>query len=73
MRDILPPLQGAGAGLLFPSETDAPLTPFFWPATDSAPLTLQTLPPLAGVTVDVPIEIVKLAAFFGPATVKRIG
>jgi hypothetical protein len=68
MRDILTTLREARAGLLFPSETDAPLEPFFWPAPNPAPLTAQALPPFAGVAADAPIKVVKLAAFFRPAT-----
>jgi hypothetical protein len=61
-------LKHATDGLLFPSETDAPLEPFFWPHDDDSKLTPETLAPLAGVAADTPVKSVKLETFFRPAT-----
>jgi hypothetical protein len=71
-NSIAPPaietLKHATDGLLFPSETDAPLEPFFWPHDDDSKLTPETLAPLAGVAADTPVKSVKLETFFRPAT-----
>ncbi len=65
---VIETLKQAADGLLFPSETDAPLVPFFWPREDSSKLTPETLASLAGVAADTPIKSTKLATFFRPAT-----
>jgi hypothetical protein len=62
------PLKQAAEGLLFASETDAPLEAFFWPHEDKSKLTPETLITLAGVAPDTPIKSVKLETFFRPAT-----
>ena len=71
-NSIAPPaietLKHATDGLLFPSETDAPLEPFFWPHDDDSKLTPETLAPMAGVAADTPVKSVKLETFFRPAT-----
>lgn len=61
-------LQQATEGLLFLSETDAPLVPFFWPQENPVKITPEVLLPLAGVAIDAPVKPVKLDAFFRPAT-----
>src|SRR5687767_14531850 len=65
-------LQQAVDGLLFPSETDASLTPFFWPQDESALKEATTAPDqlakLAGFSADIPIKSVKLETFFHPVT-----
>jgi len=65
-------LRQAATGLLFPSETDAPLEPFFWPDAvkpngENEALTAEGLATLAGVPLDTPIKTVKLESFFRPA------
>lgn len=65
---VLQPLQQATEGLLFISETDAPLVPFFWPQENPVKITPDVLLPLAGVATDAPVKPVKLEAFFRPAT-----
>lgn len=64
----LGPLQEAAAGLLFPSETDAPLVPFFWPAEPADTLTPARVAELAGAAADAPVQSVKLETFFRPVT-----
>lgn len=61
-------LKEAAQGLLFPSETDAPLLPFFWPDADTSPLTSDRVRALGGVAEGAPLKSVSLAAFFRPAT-----
>ena len=61
-------LREAAEGLLFPSETDAPLVPFFWADADAVPLTSERLLALAQVPVGTPVKSVSLATFFRPAT-----
>lgn len=61
-------LKQAAEGLLFPSETDAPLEPFFWPQENNSPLNADMVTSLAGVAADIPIKSTKLATFFRPAT-----
>ncbi len=62
-------LQKATEGLLFPSETDAPLVPFFWPleGEDNAPLSPELVLKLAGAKPDAIVKSTTLAAFFKPA------
>ncbi len=65
---VIETLKQAADGLLFPSETDAPLEPFFWPHENNSKLTPETLASLADVAADAPIKSVKLETFFRPAT-----
>ena len=61
-------------GLLFISETDAPLTPFFWPDADAtAPITEERLRELAEVPDDASVKTTSLTAFFAPLPKMRIG
>ena len=60
-------LGKASEGLLFPSETDAPFTSFFWSATTSDPFTPAALTEFVGAATDAPIKTVKLANFFRDA------
>ena len=62
---VLEALQKAAEGLLFPSEIDAPLVPFFWP---------EPVPPEAGRLIEraempegTSVKRVSLAAFFRSA------
>jgi hypothetical protein len=46
---VIETLKQAAEGLLFPSETDAPLELFFWPHEDSPKLMPEALTSLAGI------------------------
>src|SRR5690606_33126609 len=65
---ILEVLHRAADGLLFPSETDAPLVPFFWPDERPSTPTPGLLREKAGVAPDAKIKSVRLETFFRPAT-----
>jgi hypothetical protein len=65
---VIETLKQAADGLLFPSETDAPLEPFFWPQEHNSRLECGSDDSLAGVAADTPIKSTKLATFFRPAT-----
>src|SRR5688500_18732613 len=64
-------LQEAAEGLLFLSETDAPLESFFWPAQETPPLTPDQLAKLAGAPAKALIKTVKLETFFRPTTTEQ--
>jgi len=55
-------LTKASEGLLFPSETDAPLEPFVWEQKDAP--TAASLVKAAGMDKSTPTETMDLAAFF---------
>lgn len=55
-------LAKAAKGLLFPSETEAPLEPFLWPG--DAPLTAARLLELSGTEAGTPVAEVSLATLF---------
>lgn len=59
-RAVLKELQKAAEGLLWPSETDAPIEPFVWPGA-SAPPDESALRAHAKVAADAPIERITLA------------
>jgi hypothetical protein len=59
---LLTALQAACKGLVFISETEAPLTPFVW--NDDAPLNADRLLQAAGTVKGTPIEAMELSAFF---------
>ncbi len=59
---ILPALRKAAKGLLFVSETDAPLEPFAWP--DEGSLTEDRLRELAGAEPGAAVEQTELEGFF---------
>lgn len=61
-------LQDAAQGLLFPSETDAPLLPFFWPQAAPAAPTPELVAQQTKVPADAPIKSQSIARFFAPAT-----
>jgi hypothetical protein len=63
----LPP---ATEGLLYPSETDAPVVPVIWPA-EQTELTAAAVARLAGHTADLVIEESTLQWFFGRVTPVR--
>jgi hypothetical protein len=61
--DILAALRAASAGLLFPSERDAPLTPFL--LEGAAPeFDAEAFLRLAGLPAGTPVERIDPAAFF---------
>lgn len=66
--DVVEKLQKATADLLFPSETDAPLEPFFWPSPHTESVTAGILAPLANLKDDATIKTTRLDTFFRPAT-----
>ena len=59
---ILALLKKACRGLIFPSETDAPLEPFLW--EDGSDMTPAQLLTLTDADADTPVEIMELADFF---------
>lgn len=59
---LMPLLKKVCAGLLFRSETDAELEPFFW--TDGAELTEDRLLELTGSEEGTPVKTMDLAGFF---------
>lgn len=65
---VLQVLQAAAEGLLCPSETDAPLTAFFWPDTEMSPLTPEHFRELASLSAEAPVKTVTLTSFFRPTT-----
>jgi Nuclease A inhibitor-like protein len=60
-------LKKASAGLLFPSETDAPFEPFEWAGQEGKPDKARVLE-LAGLPPDTPIKTKSLDAFFKDVT-----
>lgn len=67
--EVVATLRQASDGLLFISETDAPLVPFFWPdENNGAEMTPERLRELANVPEDAPIKSSSIATFFKPAT-----
>jgi hypothetical protein len=60
-------LKKASAGLLFPSETDAPFEPFEWPGEQGKPDKAR-VPELAGLPASSPVKTKGLDAFFKDAT-----
>jgi hypothetical protein len=59
-NSVLKELQAAAKGLLWPSETDAPIEAFAWPGA-SGPPDEATLRANAQIEPDAPIEPVPLA------------
>ena len=62
---ILAKLEAAAKGLLYISETDAPLTPFFWPS-EAKILTPELVAQLAKLPDKTKIETRTLDEFFKP-------
>lgn len=69
MTELIPRLEHAVDGLFFPSESDAPLTVFVWPA--DAPFSPQALLAHAGCPETTAIETTDLDHFFDPVTTPR--
>jgi hypothetical protein len=63
---LLDTLAKATFGLLFPSESDAPLTPFCLPGTPGEELTAEALLAAENLPSDTPVETLTVAAFFDP-------
>lgn len=61
-------LTQAAEGLLFPSESDYPLTFFEWPSYRGKRLLSRTVRRLLDQPSDTPVERKSLAAFFKPVT-----
>ncbi len=57
-------LTKASAGLLMPSESDAPFTAFTWTGAARTPLTTTRVLELTGRTPDTVVEVVELRHFF---------
>jgi len=68
---VIETLRQASDGLLFPSETDAPFEPFFWPADSPVPLTSPDIVRLCGAPAGTPVKKVKLDTFFRDATTEE--
>lgn len=66
MTDLIARFKEASAGLLYPSESDAPLHVFVW--QDAAPFSPQALLASAGHDRTTPIHITDLDRFFHPVT-----
>jgi len=64
--DPIAALADAAEGLLVPSESDYPLTPFRW--TGASPLTAAALLAALDLPPDTPVETRTLDAFFAPLT-----
>ncbi len=66
MTALIDEISQANAGLLFPSETDAPIRPFVWQQTE--PFSIAALRSVQGYSQHVPIAVLDVDEFFGPAT-----
>jgi hypothetical protein len=69
MTDLITRLEQAVDGLLFPSESDAPLHVFVWRAT--TPFSREALRAHAGYDASTPIQATDLESFFHPVTTPR--
>ncbi len=67
--DLITRLEQAIDGLLFPSESDAPLEVFVW--RDAAPFSPQALLAYAGYDKTTPVRTTALDRFFRPVTTSR--
>jgi hypothetical protein len=66
MTDLIIRLEQAIDGLLFPSESDAPLHVFVW--RDAAPFSSEALLAYEGYDKTTPIQTTDLESFFHPVT-----
>ena len=64
--DPIAALADAAEGLLVPSESDSPLTPFRW--TGDGPLTAAAMLAALDLPPDIPVETRTPDAFFAPLT-----
>lgn len=63
-RHVETALAKASNGLLMPSESDAPFTPFRWSGAAERALTTERLLELTGRTPGTTVEVVDLSVFF---------
>lgn len=66
MTALVNEISKATSGLLFPSETDAPVDPFVW--QERQPFSIAALTRAQGYSPDIPIARLDVDEFFGPAT-----
>lgn len=66
MTSLTDEIASASEGLLFPSETDAPVQPFVW--QESTPFSIEALRAAKGYDASTPIAKLSIDEFFGPAT-----
>lgn len=66
MTTLIDEIAGASEGLLFMSETDAPITPFVW--EESTPFSIAALRETKGYDASTPITRLDVDEFFGSAT-----
>ena len=64
--ELLTTLGAAASGLLFPSESDYPLTPYRWVGTDGAEPSPAALIQAEGRKADTPVETRTVRALFEP-------
>jgi hypothetical protein len=64
--DFMPRLEQALGGLLYPSETDAPVKTFVW--SGETPFSQQALLAHRGDDEKTPVRTISLAQFFDPVT-----
>ena len=69
MNNLIVRLEQAVDGLLFPSESDAPLHVFVW--DDPVPFSPQALLATTGYDSTTPIKAIDLNRFFRPVITKR--
>lgn len=66
MTSLTDEIASVSDGLLFPSETDAPVLPFVW--QESTPFSIEALREARGYDTNTPIAKLSVDEFFGPAT-----
>lgn len=64
--ELLATLGAAASGLLFPSESDYPLTPYRWVGTDGAEPSPAALIQAEGRKADTPVETLTVRGLFEP-------
>lgn len=67
---VLEALQNAAQGLLFPSETDAPIEPFFWPGPAPVTPSVELVASYAEVEAKA-VKTQSLNAFFKPTVTEE--
>lgn len=67
---VLQKLEAAARGLLYISETDAPLTPFFWP-TESEKVSPQVIKQNAKLETTSEVSTQELDEFFEPVAIEE--
>jgi uncharacterized protein YaeQ len=69
--ELLDQLKKASEGLLFTSESEAPLEPFLWEYNDTSELNSETVLQKTGHPQDTPIGVVDFDSFFTVATTEE--